>query len=101
MGQNILKSILQQIFKLKGYSLVKQYEIQHIYEKYNQALVELYAVLGEYNVQKIQIDKRRLKLLSGLYGTGFIEAAYLVGLLQESLQLKGDVCEFGIANGAT
>jgi O-methyltransferase len=41
------------------------------------------------------------RLLQKLYGTNLIEALYLIYSLQQSLDLKGDVCEFGVANGGT
>jgi len=37
----------------------------------------------------------------GLLGTGLSEAMWLVAHLHRSLSLDGDVCEFGVAQGAT
>jgi hypothetical protein len=39
--------------------------------------------------------------MSGLLGTHISEAIYIVGYLHKALKLQGDICEFGIAQGAT
>jgi hypothetical protein len=43
----------------------------------------------------------RTELLAGLLGTNVSEALYLLEYLHRSLPLEGDVCEFGVAQGAT
>ncbi len=43
----------------------------------------------------------RSELLEKLLGTHLAEAVYLLNYLHRSLTLPGDVCEFGIAQGAT
>jgi O-methyltransferase len=43
----------------------------------------------------------RDRLIAGLVGTYPSEAMYVVNFLHRSLPLEGDVCEFGIAQGAT
>lgn len=46
-------------------------------------------------------DGMRLKLMSELLGTEISEAIYLLNYLDKSLKIEGDVCEFGVAQGAT
>jgi O-methyltransferase len=43
----------------------------------------------------------RTELLEKLLGTQLAEAVYLVNYLHQCLKLPGDVCEFGVAQGAT
>jgi O-methyltransferase len=43
----------------------------------------------------------REKLLNELIGTTVSEAVYIVRFLHEALRVPGDVCEFGVAQGAT
>src|ERR1700731_4618467 len=43
----------------------------------------------------------RSKLLEKLLGTHLAEAVYLLNYLHRSLKVPGDICEFGIAQGAT
>jgi hypothetical protein len=42
-----------------------------------------------------------LSLQKNLIGTGFGEGLYILKSLQKSLAFEGDVCEFGVAQGAT
>ena len=46
-------------------------------------------------------DERRIRLITRLLGTGFIEAFYIINYLHQTLNLSGDVCEFGVAQGRT
>lgn len=46
-------------------------------------------------------DEIQISLLKNLIGTGFGEGLYLLDSLQKSLLIEGDVCEFGVAQGAT
>lgn len=46
-------------------------------------------------------DDIQISLLKNLIGTGFGEGLYLLDSLQKSLFIEGDVCEFGVAQGAT
>jgi hypothetical protein len=43
----------------------------------------------------------RAKLLNELMGTSIGEAIYIIHHLYEALRVPGDVCEFGVAQGAT
>lgn len=43
----------------------------------------------------------RKELLNGLIGTSIGEAIYIIRYLHLALQLPGDICEFGVAQGAT
>jgi len=46
-------------------------------------------------------DEVRTDLLFKLLGTSVSEALYIVNYLHKSLHLAGDICEFGVAQGAT
>jgi hypothetical protein len=43
----------------------------------------------------------REELLNDLIGTTVSEAIYIIRFLHEALQVPGDICEFGVAQGAT
>jgi len=47
------------------------------------------------------VPQGRRELLEKLLGTHLAEAGYLLNYLHRSLKLPGDICEFGIAQGAT
>jgi len=46
-------------------------------------------------------DEKELSLMSNLKGTGISQAFYIKNFLIKSLDLQGDVCEFGVAQGST
>jgi len=46
-------------------------------------------------------DDVQLSLQKNLIGTGFGEGLYVLDSLRHSLAIEGDVCEFGVAQGAT
>ena len=46
-------------------------------------------------------NPRREALLAGLIGTGVSEALHVVGTLHQAFVHEGDICEFGVAQGAT
>lgn len=46
-------------------------------------------------------DNYRANLIAKLMGTQVSEAMYIIQFLNRSLNLKGDICEFGVSNGAT
>src|SRR2546427_13054800 len=47
------------------------------------------------------VPEGRSELLAKLLGTQLSEAVYVINYLHRSLKLAGDVCEFGVAQGAT
>ncbi len=61
---------------------------------YEQRLNELYKI-------SILPDKTRHKLLTRLIGTPPSEAYFIVQALAQCKDINGDVCEFGVAEGAT
>ena len=63
---------------------------------------QLLEVLKQFVLPNLELMPRTAELVSRLYGTNAIEAAYILSSLQESLNAtKGDVCEFGVAQGRT
>lgn len=48
-----------------------------------------------------QLDEKQIELLIGRCGTNIGEALYILDGIQRTLNVPGDLCEFGIAQGAT
>jgi O-methyltransferase len=46
-------------------------------------------------------DEQRITLMAELLGTELSEAIFILNYLHKSLQSEGDICEFGVAQGAT
>ena len=62
---------------------------------------ELYGALKHFVFPDIKHNSKRLELMGHLLGTEPSEAIYIVYYLGKSTDLPGDICEFGVAQGAT
>jgi len=70
--------------------------------KYKNLVKEVEGLYKEFLFKDLFLsDELRVKLMSELLGTEISEAIYLLNYLNKSLEIEGDVCEFGIAQGAT
>ena len=70
-------------------------------EKYLEHVNELHGCLSELLFPHLPACPGRQDLLAKLIGTPVSEAMYLISHLHQSIAVDGDVCEFGIAQGAT
>jgi O-methyltransferase len=70
-------------------------------EKYRMAVNELHGGLSELMFQDLPSREGRRELLAQLVGTPISEAMYILAYLNKSMAADGDVCEFGVAQGAT
>lgn len=101
MMKKEIKKILNAFIGLRGLKLIKQYEIDHLHSKYFESIEQIESFFLEKIFKDIKINNFEKKLLSQLYGTSISEAFYIIHYLRNSLKLSGDVCEFGVGNGAT
>lgn len=69
--------------------------------KYPPLVQELHDALRTLQFPSLRERPGRIELLSRLLGTGISQALYLLNELQPALSCAGDVCEFGVAQGAT
>jgi len=101
MGFNkYIRSILQH-FNLKieksdkdGRTFTEEQQIKAIHEinsLYNEFVFS----------REKKYDATQISLLKNLIGTGYGEGLYILDSLQNALPFEGDVCEFGVAQGAT
>ncbi|MCA1817684.1 MAG: TylF/MycF family methyltransferase [Acidobacteria bacterium] len=68
---------------------------------YMKLLEEVQGIFSELVFPSLPPREHRTRLLAELLGTGISEAMYLLNYLHESVRYEGDVCEFGVAQGAT
>jgi O-methyltransferase len=66
-----------------------------------QTIRELIAVAKTSVLPRLAVSGRQFECLCRLYGTTHLEALYLIDNLTASLDVDGDVCEFGVAQGRT
>jgi len=96
-----LKRAAQQLFAAFGIELLQTRTLNSYIGRYAEACVELEACFRQVVFDDLPPCSRRAALLAELQGTGLSEAMYVLRFLHLSLPLDGDVCEFGIAQGAT
>jgi glycosyltransferase involved in cell wall biosynthesis len=69
--------------------------------KYPALVGEMHDALRTWLFPNLPLVPGRKELMAQLLGTSIGEAMYVLNALHESLHLPGDVCEFGVAQGAT
>ena len=69
--------------------------------KYPPLVRELHDVLRARQFPALPEQPGRIELLARLLGTGISEAMYVLAELHATLSDPGDICEFGVAQGAT
>ncbi|HYM65393.1 MAG TPA: TylF/MycF/NovP-related O-methyltransferase [Candidatus Sulfotelmatobacter sp.] len=97
----MIRKLLDRILIFFGIKTIRIYESTYFNEKYTNSVAELSEIFREFLFPNLSQNNLRVDLLKQLYGTSISEALYIIGYLEKTSGLKGDVCEFGIANGAT
>lgn len=69
--------------------------------RYVDTVREFYEAARLHELPGLPPSEGRPPLIARLMGTGTAEALYLLDALHKSLHLEGDVCEFGVCQGAT
>ena len=99
-----LGTILNSFLTKFGYKLVtfdRESKRTFWEERYRNALIELSTLYDKYIFNKeFTTDEESLNLLSNSMYTSFCTGLYLIEYLHQSLLVEGDVCEFGVAQGA-
>lgn len=72
-----------------------------VQERYQKCLEELFLLAQETVAPHIPEDNSRLPHVAELVGTAAGAAVCILNCLHEALKGDGDVCEFGVAEGAT
>ena len=84
------------------FSKVDCLDIDNIPNKLQETIRELNQSYSKYTFNnKSSIDETECILLSRLIGTSVGEALFIINSLRRCLDLDGDICEFGVAQGAT
>lgn len=102
-----LGTMINNLIKSSGLRLGRRSEYERlaagITNKQNllEVVKELQGCFQELIFRDLPSREGRTELLAGLFGTNVSEAMYLIEYLHRSLPLEGDVCEFGVAQGAT
>jgi hypothetical protein len=97
---SILKQSLNKAFAVLGYELHRSSEQRVSFKNFANLTLAYEQRLNEAN-HLIEPNEIRSKLLARLRGTPPSEAYFIVQALAECKDIRGDVCEFGVAQGET
>ena len=91
----MIKKVIRQLIEGRGFKLIAKRE-------YLESIRGTELLYKKTLFKNLPISNNfRVSLISGLVGTGIHEAFYILNYLHQSLKMEGDVCEFGVAQGAT
>jgi hypothetical protein len=94
------RSVVDRVLSPIGFELIRKGHNIHEF-KYHTIIKELEGCFREVIFPGLPPCQHREQLIARLVGTYPSEAMYVVNFLHRSLGLDGDICEFGIAQGAT
>jgi O-methyltransferase len=96
------RSLLDRVLKPVGARVLMSAEERAIAERYKRTFDHLYAVYVAEVFPDLRDRPGREQLLRGLIGTDLPEAMFLLHYLQQARDSgPGDICEMGVAQGAT
>lgn len=101
-----MKKLISRVFQKAGYIVVNQYEfddLKNSSRKVFEFAQEIYHLARETKLQYLapQPSERLLLSISSLIGTSPFEGLSILNKLHKTYEIEGDICEFGIAQGAT
>jgi len=96
----MLRSLVGRALRLANREIVPVGSVIPVSRR-EEAAAELEAVYRHFLFPELPVREGRAKLLARLEGTQIGEALYVLDSLHRSLGVEGDVCEFGVAQGAT
>lgn len=97
----VIRRSVDRVLKPVGGRIVTRAEEAAIQRRHQSLVLQLYTAYGSWFSPALEDRPGRLELLCQLKGTETTEALFLLHWLQQALVGPGDVCEFGVAQGAT
>jgi O-methyltransferase len=94
------KLVIQRLLGSIGHQIVRKGTVIDIQRRI-EAATEMECLYRQFVFPDLPTGSGRGELLAQLVGTQLGEAFYLLNALHRSMPLDGDICEFGVAQGAT
>lgn len=101
MISGLLYSLISKLIAKRGWIISRINEQNPYLVQYKTVIEEMQGCFSELIFPELPPCDRRVELMAKLIGTQVSEAMYILEFLHKSLKLEGDVCEFGVAQGAT
>lgn len=92
----MIKRLITKMFQKFGYEIIRTERYLSLYEEL--------IILGQNGMLpgiRLKENKNRIYLLSKLLGTNPSEGLFIIDSITKTLSISGDICEFGVAQGAT
>jgi O-methyltransferase len=100
--KKVLKSFLKKRLAARGFKLVRDSEVTIPAGQFELTITAFEHLLNLiWKGEVLPGNEKRVDLLSRLLGTSIPEAYFIVRALASTRDVAGDVCEFGVAQGAT
>jgi O-methyltransferase len=100
----MIKKTVKVVLERAGYGIVQTSKLEQLVDRrrYEGLVATYYALIRQHYLRDLPApDDERVKLIAGLLGVSAPVALVLISELRRCTQLDGDVCEFGVAQGAT
>lgn len=101
MIREFLYPSIRKVLRKYGWRISRINEQDPYLVKYKTLIQEMQGCLTELIFPELPPCDGRVELMAELLGSQGSKAMYILGFLHKSLKLEGDVCEFGVAQGAT
>lgn len=99
--RTLISNMLNRLLARAGLTLRGARHVRGLEVAKHDLIRELHGLHRSLLYPEMPENRDREKLLGGLIGTTVSEGLHIVGTLHGSLENAGDVCEFGVAQGAT
>lgn len=93
----LLKKIINIMLAKLGYKIISV----NTEDNFSTLIKQTELLFRENNIFNLDHNNRRPSLLMKMQGTNIYQGLNIIGYLNRCLPIEGDVCEFGVAQGAT
>jgi O-methyltransferase len=94
----VLKAVIQNGLERSGYTILNLEFMEMRWAANTEAITRLFRKAEGFDVPP---NEKRARLLASLQGTSIVEALFILKYLYSAIVVEGDICEFGVAQGAT
>lgn len=96
-----LRPPVERLLTKLGLHVLSDAEVKAVETRYLRAIAQLCGCVSATMLPALEPTKERVESLATLRGTEPAEGCFILARLQAALRVPGDVCEFGVAQGAT
>jgi O-methyltransferase len=95
---DLLKAVIRDGLARTGFTILRTESMEEHWRWNVEPITRLFAKVEQFTVPA---DDKRTKLLASLQQISIVEALFIVKCVHIAMAVEGDICEFGVAEGAT